>query len=144
MTLFEQCLSCKSCNQRCRICHRLDHQNHKYLIGIHVSCVVITSNHNMITPTIFFQLPVAVQLSLSLNPVAAVCPQSGLGLSNYGSAWGEARQQLCYGECSSDSELQVTINVRVDLEQCVMGQLILKMWGETGRLRRSTEEIATW
>lgn len=41
----------------------------------------------MITLTIFFQLPVAVQLSLSLNPVAAVRPQSGLGLSNYSSAW---------------------------------------------------------
>lgn len=27
---------------------------------------------------------------------------------------------------SGDSELQTPINVRVDLEQCVMGQLILK------------------
>lgn len=68
-----------------------------YLIRIHVSCVVITNNHNMITPTVFFQLPVAVHLSLGLNPVAAVCPQSGLGLSNYGSAW-ERQDSSCVME----------------------------------------------
>lgn len=90
-----------------------------------MACVVITSNNIMIMPTIFFQVPVAVHLSLSLNPVAAVCPHCGLGRSNYGSAWGEAGQQLRYGEANRDSELQLPINVRVDFEQCVIGQLIL-------------------
>lgn len=72
----------------------------------------------MITPpTIFFQLPVAIHLPLSLNPVAAVCPQSGLGLSNHGSAWGETGRQLREGEVSLDTELQTTVNVTVDLEQ---------------------------
>lgn len=77
-------------------------------------CVVITSKQNRTTPTIFFQLPVAVHLSLSLNPVAAICPQSGLVQGNYSSACGEAGKQLRYREGSSNSELQMTINVRVD------------------------------
>lgn len=87
-------------------------------------CAVITSKQNPTTPTIFFQLPVAVHLSLSLNPVAAVGPQSGLGPGNYRSAWGEAGKQLCYRVGNGDSELQMTINVRVDSVQCVIGQLI--------------------
>lgn len=123
----------------------LYHQNHKNLIGIHSPCVAITSNPITITPTVFFQLPVAVHLSLSLNPVAAVRPQNGLGLSNYSGAWGEAGQQLCYGEGSSDSELQTTINARADLEQCVMGQLIFKkcMYACVRRYRQDGKKT-TW
>uniref|UniRef100_A0A672JBA7 Uncharacterized protein n=1 Tax=Salarias fasciatus TaxID=181472 RepID=A0A672JBA7_SALFA len=75
----------------------------KYSTGIHVSFVVITSQQKTIGLTVGLQLPVAVHLSLSLNPVAAVCPQSGLGLSDYSSAWGEAGQQLGYGHGRSDS-----------------------------------------
>lgn len=118
------------------------HQNHKYVICIHACHVVMTHNQDATGPTVSFQLPVAVHLSLSLNPVAAVCPQGGLGLRDDGGAWGEAGRQLCYREsgrlAGRASELQTTINVRVDAEQCVMGQLILRnvCRGETRRLRR--------
>lgn len=97
-------LSCASCNNSiCQGIFKLDPQNHEDLTGIHVSCFVITNNHNMIT--IFFQFPVAIHLSLSLNPVAAVCPQCGLGLSNYGGAWGEAGDSSCVMERAA-----VTVN----------------------------------
>lgn len=69
------------------ISFRLGCLTHEYLIRIHVPRVVITNNHNMIALTVFFQLPVAVHLPLGLNPVAAVCPQRGLGLGNHSSAW---------------------------------------------------------
>ena len=107
----------------------------KYLTGIHVRSVVITRKHNVITPTIFFQLPVTVQLSLSLNPVAAVCPQSGLGLSYDGSAWGEAGQQLCCEVVSSDRELPMTVNIRGDFQDMTR-KLRLTNVSIAGRNRR--------
>lgn len=64
------------------------------LIRTHVPCVVTTNYHTTIPLTVFFQLPVAVHLSLGLNPVAAVCPQSGLGLSDHSSAW-EKQDSSC-------------------------------------------------
>lgn len=52
-----------------------------------VLSVATTNNHKVSTHTIFLQLPFAVHLSLSLDPVAAVCPHGGLGLRNDSSAW---------------------------------------------------------
>lgn len=78
----------------------------------------------------------AIHLPLCLNPVAAVRPQSGLGLSNYGGAWGETGQQLRYAEGSIKSRLATTVNVRVDLEQRVIGQPIqehVSVWLEGNR-----------
>lgn len=93
--------------------------------------VVITCNHTMISHTIFLQLPVAVHLSLSLNPVSAVCPQSGLGLSNHSSAWGGGetaavlwrgeQQQWITSAYKCQSRLRVMRDVPANLEQCVGG-----------------------
>lgn len=46
------------------------------------------TNPGVTTPTIFFQIPVAVHLPLGLDPVAAVSPQGGLVLGNHGGACG--------------------------------------------------------
>lgn len=138
-------LSSKSFNNKCcyvRIFIARIMKTTTSLIRTHVSCVVMTNNHNTIAPTVFFQLPVAIHLSLSLNPVAAVRPQSGLGLSNHGGAWGEAGQQLCYGE---GSELQTTINVRGGSEQVVMCQLIWRyVWTHVGRTRKVKKKVTRW
>lgn len=97
------------------------------------SCIVTTNRHNMIPPTVFFQLPVAVHLSLGLNPVAAVCPQRGLGLGYYGSAC--ERQHSGSVTATSASQL-TTVNVRVDLGQQLMVQLMLIKVGMRGGRHR--------
>lgn len=80
-------LSFKSCNKGQQLPPTLLHcLNQAHLIRGHAPWVVITNNHYVATHTVFLQLPVAVHLSLSLNPVAAVCPEGGLGLSNDSSA----------------------------------------------------------
>lgn len=97
------------------------------LIRTHVPCVVTTNNRNMIPLTVFFQLPVAVHLSLGLNPVAAVCPQSGLGLSDHSSAWEKQDSSCVIESVVLPVNYKAMRNIRVDLlKQCTADRLILK------------------
>lgn len=92
----------------------LHYVNQEHPIRSCAPWVATTNKHDVATHTVPLQLPVAVHLSLSLNPVAAVCPEGGLGLSNDSSAW-ERRDSSCVTETPV---VPVSYERAFDLKEC--------------------------